>query len=120
MQLEQTMNIKKLLLEASQLIQNGWHRGYYAADADDNKVQSNSPLACKFCALGAIERVTLSIPNRDMRFVANVECRDLLNKAAQKLTGSFSTNMVEYNDKVASSTADMAKLFEEAIKGLPA
>ena len=53
------MNTKEVLIKARELISdpNNWTAHAYARDAKGERVEINSPAACKFCALGAVQRV---------------------------------------------------------------
>lgn len=44
----------KILDEAKDLIEKGWHQGYFAQNADGRDVDSSDPNACAFCVLGAV------------------------------------------------------------------
>jgi len=53
------MDIKEALINARELIVNGWTQSYSARDSYGNFVSATDPNAKCFCTLGALERVVL-------------------------------------------------------------
>ena len=56
------MKTKQILIEARKLIENkdNWTQFVYARDIRGLKVVEDSPVACRFCLLGALNRVARS------------------------------------------------------------
>lgn len=98
------MTVKELLIAARAVIEDpaNWCQGSYALDSTPHNVEPNDPNAVRFCALGALKRVS---PERDTgrhglpiyRWVDDEvdEAHRILMDAAEEL---YFADVVELND----------------------
>lgn len=56
--MKKQLTTKQVLTRARKLIEKGWTRKALARNKYRHEVQVDSPSACKFCAIGAVARVT--------------------------------------------------------------
>jgi hypothetical protein len=100
---------QQVLAAAALLIQEpaAWTRRAMARTADDDDVSVHHPEACKWCAIGAIERVCTNC------FEALEVCQYLYEKNIRN-TGYRCIS--QWNDAVGRTHADVLEAFKEASK----
>jgi hypothetical protein len=70
-----TLNRAATLLEASP---TAWAKGSFACDLAGNPVSAKAPIACSWCALGAIRRVAFNESEANMAsWIVHKELRNL-------------------------------------------
>ncbi len=88
-----TEQVRKVLLDAADLVEKGWTRGAMAVDRHGHAVAPDSPKACRRCAYGAI-------------YVAAGFCYELTFKACEDfrvfMLGRYSQDIVDWNDSQRS------------------
>lgn len=93
------MTVKELLIAARAVIENpaNWCQGNYALDAQPHSVEPNDLNAVRFCALGALKRVspTPGWLYREDSEGAVDEAHRILVEAAQEL---YYVDVVDLND----------------------
>ena len=104
------MKIKQVLTEARKLIENeeNWTTGYYARDKEGNEIDESSPLACKFCAIGALHRV---IEREDDYEIVYSGAKEKLAKVAEDNHGLY---IAQVNDSLGHKAT--LEMFDKAIE----
>lgn len=102
-------DIRSTLLRCAQTVRQGWCRGAPAVDKNGSSVGSSSSEAVRWCAIGAMCKETGS----DVAKFA-----DLYGLVAADLIESRNMSLSEWNDNVASSGEDVARLFEKVSERL--
>jgi hypothetical protein len=87
-----------------------WTTGYYAIDPAGLPIHPSEPLACRFCAFGAAQRVT-QCRNLTPATPRYVRVRAALNTSASAL---FSMHMNEVNEKLGH--AAVLSVYDAAIE----
>jgi hypothetical protein len=97
------MKTKKILIEARKVIEDpkNWTQFVGARDINGRAKSANSELACKWCALGAIEKVCLDYTS----------WKKTVNHL-RKIVGPFS--VAKFND--SHKHEEVLELFDKAIK----
>lgn len=95
------------LREAVDLIDKGWIQGEYAQDEDGNHVSEYSPVACRFCAMGALYHV---IGN----FGRAMDLAIVLNREIRVAIPDFKFGVPTFNDEIAKSAADVSGMMRRA------
>lgn len=110
------MNATETLIAAKALIDTPekWTTGSYSRDENNNCLPDIfDPAACKFCSLGAIERVSPEeskwMPNS---FAYLARC--FLNKAIDSISRHAASTIVRFNDN--STHEQVMKAFDKAIE----
>ncbi len=85
-----------------------WCQGAYAETADGNTVQTNSPLAEKFCSLGAIDRV-----DNSNRYFAQRAIEYYIATITNSEYGK--TSVGTYNDTTGRTHEEILALFDGTI-----
>lgn len=98
---------KTILRQARALVAKGWTQDRYAADKWRHEVDFDSPSACRFCASGAIRRVSIGSPV--------TQAYDLMDRAA----GPDHAGFVAFNDYPGRTKAEVLAMFDRAIKAAP-
>ena len=102
------MTTKEILTEAQSLVKKGWTQGANARNAEGNRVYTDDPNACQFCAGGALIAVSPTTA--------------LYRSAARVLRVVIETqfwndkNVPEFNDASETTQSDVISAFDEAIK----
>jgi hypothetical protein len=82
--------VKKSIVEtlrlAKALIRKGWTKRWFAGDAEGHNVESGSAKAVRFCAVGAVSRVSGRLR------------RDTIDALAVALHKKFQYSITAYND----------------------
>lgn len=107
--------VAKVLQSARDLIAKpeNWIQRYDAVDAKGNYAYADSPSACKWCALGAILKVS---PNSGTGFtIAEMHVVPALPKAYRIATPGY-YNLTEYND--THTHRSVIKMFDKVISQL--
>jgi hypothetical protein len=100
--MSRTMKPSTVLKKARKLIEAHWTRGTYARAANGRRVRAISPVACQFCALGAIRNACRS-DNDD-------------SEAAEFLREAIGGGLIhEFNDAQTNKRPVLA-LYDRAIK----
>lgn len=102
----------ELLTHARKLIadEKSWTKGTLARDAFGQEISADDPKACKFCAVGAIERATCDLDAVGQLYAVRV-LRDTLG---------LTTNIPEWNDDDARTHAEVLAGFDAAIQNVTA
>lgn len=96
------MKIYQVLTKARNLLKKGWTKGVFARNKYGHEVSINSRSACKFCAQGAVAKVTTHEHNHSSYILA----RNFLNKFTDGMLMSFNDN---------SNKERVLELFDKAI-----
>lgn len=106
-----------------------WTKGEYARDVEERSVNTNNPLACKYCLHGAIIHSAHSRASNNKRtlcpsFIGEFAASDVVAKAISfcvphlpPTTGTFfgdGARIINFNDRVASHK-DMLLVLDQAI-----
>jgi hypothetical protein len=87
-------------MKAIDYIRKGWTQGKSAVDRNDNGVEADNPLACKWCAMGAISKA-YSITRK--YFIAT-----------DKLQVVVGESIVRWNDTTGRTQAEVIAAFKKA------
>jgi hypothetical protein len=87
-------------MRALDYIKKGWTQHYLARDLNGNSIDPSDPLACKWCAVGAIYA---AYPERKETLMA-------IDKLVTVLCGSISP----WNDAMGRTRAEVIDAFERA------
>jgi len=100
------MNAKETLIKAKALIQNpeNWTQGCSAVDNFGEEVSPSSPEACKFCALGALDKM-------------NDWDAGAFKELAKVARSKYNTCVSQVNDKLGHSA--VMEIFDIAIAQPP-
>lgn len=103
---------KKVLKRAAKVIERGWTQRALAKDDLGQRVLPESENAVCWCAYGAIDRAAVELG-------VDVESEVALN--AESLASSlawerYRTSLPGFNDRVAKSGEEVAKLLKDAAK----
>ena len=103
------MKVSDVLKKAKALIDSPkkWTQKVYARDTKDMPVPWGSSAACKFCALGAVNRVVFLLYSHSLVFAA-LEC---LQEASNTLTGK---SVAHINDTTDHAT--VMSIYDKAIQ----
>ena len=122
----------RLLARAHDLLASSpaaWTTGAFARNRDGISVPYSADAACSFCAEGALNRSHYDVTGRPYGFGS--PAYDLawqaLTSAVRRRTGGELEFIVEFNDRHATSAADVLAVFDEAaqllqdapVSGLP-
>lgn len=102
------MDLIPLLEQARELIIVGWTRDHPAKDKDGNRTCVYGDEACRFCALGAADRVSRNIEGGYSALAFYLR---------QNLPEGYSV-VSEYNDERQTQKRDIVRLYNRAIKFL--
>ena len=98
------------LVAARNLVKKGWCKNHHAESKSGKVVDANSRCAVKFCASGALRRVTKT--NYDLL----IACLHVVEQKLPKPQGISDFNFItEYNDKVTTTKQDIIALFKNAL-----
>lgn len=115
------INMIVVLANARRLIEeNEWGRLAAAMDEEGNPVKPDSPRACKFCLLGAIQRVTVDLKDTICyQDEANTisELHHVLGMEYDQSTRGV-PSITHFNDNVAKSEADIFQLIDRTTERL--
>lgn len=92
------------------LVKNGWTRGVFAEDRQEQEVDPEDPNACSFCVLGAFNRAKHVLQPTG-------SAAEQANKALHKSMPTFFMHLVEFNDAQCSEEP-VVDLFDRAIASL--
>lgn len=102
--------VKKILQYARNLIEKGWCKGWFAKTRGGRCTRTNAADACKFCAVGAIDRARDDVAPNMIKW-------DVERVARQQLSRVMgTTDISKYNDSHTKRT--VLKKFDEAIASL--
>lgn len=104
--------MKEQLKEIRKLIENpeNWTKRFYARDKFDREVYDVSEEACKWCLLGAINRIMRSKENYKNYLVVIL----ILENAIRSITNHY--NIVKFNDDPKTTHEDILNLLDKCIE----
>ena len=98
--MKKATNVLQVLKAARKLIAAGWTRNTYARRKDGTPCNERSPVAARFCAMGAIDRAAGDA------ILAHLQARNVLREF-------MGDNVVAFND--TSTKARVLAAFDKAI-----
>lgn len=96
-------NKQTIAKEAAKLIRKGWTKGTMARTKDGRRIPYTENEAVSFCARGALARACVNLNQ--------YECFMTVENEFEVRIDNYS--MAEYNDSLAKSAEDVAKVFDE-------
>ena len=107
--------ITRLLTEARSLIisEDNWIKKSNAKNELGYRVCATAPTACKFCAMGALERVYFNSPSA-FSYSEFTKTLDLIEIEVEKVSSFQSLNW--YNDSPETTHANIMNVFDNAIQ----
>ena len=108
------MKASDALSLAGQVVLNGWGKDGYALNKDGRRVHIMADDAVQFCAVGALARV-LGGSVKEADEILNAWIVD--KKLLPRRSGLVEQTVRNWNDVVANSKEEVAKLFEDAAAG---
>lgn len=85
-----------------------WTQDAYARNKRALPVSQEDPTACRWCAIGAISKVTRTAKNAAV-------CYSARNAAAQFFSDAAGQHVVAFNDAATTKHADVLAVFDKAI-----
>ena len=109
---------KQVLVEARELISNGWTQGTYSRDAQTYSVDPVSESASCFCILGAIRRVEAinDVADADNSLTENFKAATVAICSVIKPLGY--DHVPEFNDDKETTVEKVLEVFDKAIESL--
>ena len=108
------MTTKEVLTQARVLVEQGWTQKVCARNANGDRVATNDPDACMFCATGAVSAAIMkSAKNQDAKAdEAFFGAVNLLDNITLKCDSGCAEN---FNDHPKTTKEDILELFDKAI-----
>jgi hypothetical protein len=103
----------QILRQARELIVKGWTQEALARTRDGRSVSMDSPLAARFCLIGAIQRANFDSAPYGGKLMYD-HCVDYVRRIIFATTSQV-TSCVIFNDEIAKSKQDVIKLLDRAI-----
>lgn len=103
---------KRVLTRAYNLLRKGWTKGCLARNKYSNPVKVECDNATRFCALGAVERAALSVPEEQRDDVLATALTAI--STAGRTEGQY-WDLECYNDEDNRTVQDVLSLFKRAI-----
>ena len=103
-------NTIRILERAAELVEQGWTQRTTARTASGNQCDSASPFACKWCAVGAIERAGC-----ESRYSRTDKAVALVRDAVEPSAFPFQF-LSEWNDERGRTQAEVVAAFRRAIE----
>lgn len=110
----------EILIEAQTLIRkpSNWVKGYDAMGelGGVGGLRVESPLATRFCARGAIKRVSGYYNNPDTSvYPEYLSAKEAIDEAAKTDNSSLFETIVNFNDRTSTTHEDIMRVFDSAI-----